>query len=203
MCVMPKPVFQHILPRNIYVQTTLMTQGVYYDVLGENPSVFQGDLERPVENITWGQAVDFCNKYSEAMGYQPVYFKTKKGDVKWDKKKRGYRLPTLVEWKYLARARKPTYYSGSSKLDRVGWYGLNSEGVTHPVGLKAPNDFGLYDMSGNVAEWCWDGPDLNSGLKYAMGGSWADMSEKCSLNSDAYAQYAHVGSVMVGLRVII
>jgi len=189
----------YIWTKDLYVHTTPITQEIYTEVLGKNPSVFQGDEMRPVENISWEEAIDFCNAYSEECQLAPVYFRTKKGVVKWDRKKVGYRLPTLVEWKYLARAGESTKFSGSSSLNKVGWYFDNSGGATASVAQKSPNAFGLYDMSGNVAEWCWDGPE--EGKKYALGGSWAQSADEC-MRSAHGTRYAHVPSSMVGLRVL-
>lgn len=75
--------------------------------------------------------------------------------IEWDEDANGYRLPTLEEWQYAAKGGQEFKYSGSDNLDEVGWYGDNSDKKTHPVAQKAPNGYGLYDMSGNVDEWCW------------------------------------------------
>ena len=138
-----------------------VTQEQYQTVMGVNPSHFTGDPvapSHPVEQVSWYDAVTFCNKLSEMEGRQKVY--TISGtDVRADFSANGYRLPTEAEWEYAARGgtlSKNYLYSGSDNLSQVAWYAFNSDDTTHSVGTRAPNELGLYDMSGNVWEWCWD-----------------------------------------------
>jgi formylglycine-generating enzyme required for sulfatase activity len=169
------------------ISVTEVTQGQYAAVMGKNPSEFQGDAARPVENVTWLDAVKYCNRLSEREGLSPCY-QIEGDQVKWPEglKCRGYRLPTEAEWEYAARADGTTAYSGSAEVDEVAWYDANSEKAPHPVGSKRGNAWGLHDFSGNVWEWVWDryssdyeklppvdptGPESGS-FWLSRGGSW-------------------------------
>ena len=138
---------------------TEITQGQYKTVMGENPSTFTGSDDLPVTNVSADSAVKFCNLLSKAAGFAPCYDE-KTG--KCDFTKNGFRLPTEAEWEYACRAGSRTpFNSGSTKadLDKAAWYLENSGGKTHPVARKQPNAWGLYDMHGNVIEFCYDGFD--------------------------------------------
>jgi formylglycine-generating enzyme required for sulfatase activity len=128
-----------------------VTQKEYQALMGNNPSHFKGD-NLPVEQVSWFDAAAYCNARSRKEGLSPAY--TINGEsVTWSRSANGYRLPTEAEWEYACRAGTTTpYYTGSS-ADAAGWH---SGDKTHPVGQKQPNPWGLYDMSGNVSEWCWD-----------------------------------------------
>lgn len=147
---------------DFYISSTEITQAQWVEVMGENPvaedSSYGVGEEYPVYLVSWTDAVAFCNAMSERDGLDPAYSGSGSG-LTCDFTSEGYRLPTEAEWEYAARggAESAGYlYAGSNDLDEVGWYSLNSDGASHPVGTKAPNELGIYDMSGNLWEWCWD-----------------------------------------------
>lgn len=150
-----------------------VTQGQYEKVMGNNPSTFKG-AKNPVETVSWEDAVSFCTKLSEVPEEKAA------GRV--------YRLPTEAEWEYACRAGSTTafgYGDSANSLGEYEWVAENSEKKTHPVGEKRPNRWGLYDMHGNVIEWCQDwyadypsdastdpkGPNGGS-CRVVRGGSW-------------------------------
>lgn len=151
-----------------------VTQDWFHEITGENPSTFRGD-KLPVETVSWKEAVQFCNALSVKTGLAPCYtFLEKRDHITFDPTANGYRLPTEAEWEYACKAGTDGIRYGD--LDKIAWYKENSENSPHPVGLKEPNAWGLYDMLGNVWEWCSDIYDeaLYGSYRVFRGGGWFD-----------------------------
>ena len=151
-----------VILTSYYIGRNEVTQAQWRDVMGKNPAYFKGD-DLPVEQVSWYDAVAYCNELSAKEGLTPCY-NTKGGNTSCDWTANGYRLPTEAEWEYAARGginSNGYKYSGSNDLDRVGSWHENSP-KTSPVGTKEPNELGINDMTGNVWEWCWDWYRQNS-----------------------------------------
>jgi formylglycine-generating enzyme required for sulfatase activity len=157
-----KPPHPVRITKPFYLGAHPVTQGQYQAVMGQNPSFFQGSDDLPVEGVSWLDAVRFCNELSEREERQPCY--QINGEKVTIVAGNGYRLPTEAEWEYACRAGSTAKYpfgDNEADLGEYAWFGGNSDGKTHPVGLKQPNRWGLYDMLGNVWEWCQDGYDAD------------------------------------------
>ena len=171
-----KPAHQVTLTQDYYIGQTEVTQELWQAVMGSNPSNYKGD-NRPVEMVSWNACQEFITKLNALTG-------------------RTFRLPTEAEWEFAARGgsfSKSYKYAGSDDIGDVAWYGYNSNDMTHYVATKSPNELGLYDMSGNVYEWCQDwygsysssaqtdptGPESSSNRVVYRGGSY-DNNAKCS-----------------------
>jgi formylglycine-generating enzyme required for sulfatase activity len=177
-----------------YMDQHEVTQEVYEKVIGSNPSRRKGP-KNPVEQVTWTAAVKFCNARSTQEGLTPCY------DLKtWacDFSANGYRLPTEAEWEYACRAGATNSYFFSDRPEELkgyAWFEVNSESKPHPVLQKKPNAWGLYDMAGNVWEWCNDfyatkyyrsspvdnprGP-AEGEKRVLRGGAWSSSAENCT-----------------------
>ena len=143
--------------RDIYMTRFPITQLQYWSLTDREPSHFQGSL-RPVDSISWFDAIEACNRYSLVMGYTPAYHVEEDGSVRWDQSANGYRLPTEAEWESAARADQNFYFSGSDDPHKVACFSENAK-ETCRVGSKEPNAAHLYDMTGNVWEWVFDAYD--------------------------------------------
>jgi formylglycine-generating enzyme required for sulfatase activity/tetratricopeptide (TPR) repeat protein len=175
------PQHEVVISRPFLLGVAPVTQTEWQAVMGANPSSHKGG-DRPVENVSWLDAVAFCNRLSEQVGLRPVY-RISGTDVAWDRAADGFRLPTEAEWEYACRA--GTTGARYGEIDAIAWYSANSGGETHPVRQMRPNAWGLHDMLGNVWEWVWDwkadyssgtvtdpvGPATGS-FRVPRGGSW-------------------------------
>ena len=187
------------ISRGFWMGQHAVTQQEYQAVVGNNPSYFTGDSNRPVEMVSWNDATNYCGDLTQqdlAAGRIPA------GS--------GYRLPTEAEREYACRAWTSTRFSygddpGYTNLTDYAWYSANSGGTTHPVGQKLPNPWGLVDMHGNVWEWCqdWYGPypggtvidpqgPATGANRVIRGGSWYDPPANCrSARRSSYPLYAN------------
>jgi len=151
-----------------------VTQGLYYEITGQKPSGFSS-TNKPVETVSWKDAVSFCNQLSIYAALNPCYgFNNGNETICFDSSANGFRLPTEAEWQFACQAgRSEIRYD---ELDKIAWYKENSGNTTHDVGLKTPNAFGIYDMLGNVWEWCSDIYDESVYGSYRIfrGGGWCD-----------------------------
>ncbi len=186
---------------NFYIGQTEVTQGLWKSIMGNNPSNFKKGDDYPVEKVSWADCIEFITKLNEKTGKE-------------------FRLPTEAEWEYAARGggnkSLGCKFSGNNNIDEVAWYKKNSNKQTHPVAQKAENELGIYDMTGNVCEWCSDlydiydsvpvpqinpqGPTSSDFSHVFRGGSW-DLEEKWEHISYRHANCSfNNGSKTIGFR---
>ena len=151
-----------------------VTQGLYHEITNQKPSEFTG-TNKPVETVSWKDAVIFCNKLSQQAGLIPCYiFNIENDNISFNSSANGFRLPSEAEWQFACQSgSKDIRYD---ELDEIAWYKDNAEDSTHEVGQKKPNSFGIYDMLGNVWEWCSDVYDetVYGSYRIFRGGGWCD-----------------------------
>jgi formylglycine-generating enzyme required for sulfatase activity len=198
-----KPAHLVTISRPFYMGKYEVTQEEYLQIMGNNPSWFKGP-KNPVELVSWDDAQEFCKKVSQLTG-------------------KTVRLPTEAQWEYACRAGTKTrfwtrFYSGDAAgdLDGVAWYEENSRGTTHPVGQKKPNAWDLYDLHGNVWEWCQDvygpykagavmdpeGPANGTRSRVLRGGAWSYYPGGCLPAYRVYDTPNH-GSYYFGFRIVL
>ena len=170
---------------DFYIGKYEVTQTQWQTIMGYNPSKFKGD-NLPVEMVSWEEAQAFISRLNARTG-------------------RNYRLPAEIEWEYAARggSKKRNYeYSGSNKIYDVAWFSKNSAKRTHTVGTKQPNELGIYDMSGNVAEWCLDLCYTNKRLRVLRGGSWRSIELYCRVSHN-YSGNPKMRNAYSGFRIVL
>ncbi len=202
---------------SFFIDKYELTQNEYQTFMGSNPSNFPLVMDGPVEEVSWFNSIEYCNRRSINEGLTPCYGYSSYGtnpatwpegwssdsnnhtNVSCNWTVNGYRLPTEAEWEFAARGGNETNnynYSGSNDLDIVAWYGDETGGSTHTVGTKIANELGIYDMSGNVWEWCWDIYDnypsgaqnnphgaASGSARVFRGGSWANDAYYCLVST--------------------
>ncbi|GAA0375001.1 formylglycine-generating enzyme family protein [Bacillus horti] len=156
-----------------------VTNELYYSII-QKTNIPNYESQAPVVDVSWNDAILFCNLLSQYSGLKECYsVSTDSESVVCNWEANGYRLPTEAEWQYACKAGTNGYRYG--ELNEIAWYQANSDSRVHEVGQKLPNEWGLYDMLGNVWEWCWDKYDAEVYGSYRIfrGGSWAEEARGC------------------------
>jgi len=188
-----------VLLKDFYIGKHLITQREWIAVMGENPSYFKGNINCPVENVSWKECQLFIKKLRKLTGKK-------------------YRLPSEAEWEFAAKGGNYSnnyIYSGDSSIIKIAWYDTNSAKKTHTVGAKRANELGIYDLSGNVWEWCQDTwhenykgapsrgkPWVQNGdknLRVVRGGSWLNDKEYCTITKRTDLNLG-IGDYITGFR---
>ena len=202
--------------KSFYMGKFTVTQREYLEVMGVNPSSFTGGWF-PVENVNWYDAIEYCNRLSKRHGFSLAYSITEDDTgriVTWNEKANGFRLPTEEEWEYACRAGTTTAFNTGNTITVSQANIKNLIGKTSIVGKYAPNAWGLYDMHGNVWEWCWDlykpapgmeernGPALTSANRVIRGGgfgSWEHAVRSARRDGDAWPDLKNYN---LGFRIV-
>jgi len=203
-----KPAHKVRITNEFWIGRTEVTQAQYEKIMGNNPSLYAGD-NSPVEQVSWKEAMEFCRKLTESekkAGSLPAGY--------------AYRLPTEAEWEYACRAGTTGDYSG--KVEDISWNGTNSKNSTQDVATKSPNPWGIYDMHGNVWEWCMDSCNygengvsndtfkegqvnpcsVKGDNKLLKGGSWCFDPKRCR-SSARYADSPDFKAADIGFRIVL
>jgi formylglycine-generating enzyme required for sulfatase activity len=197
------------LTRGFYMGRYEVTQGEYLSVIGSNPSYFTGDTNWPVEQVSWTEATNYCAQLTtreRTAGRLPAGW--------------AYRLPTEAEYEYASRAGSTNRFSygddpGYTQLGNYAWYSANSGSTTHAIGGKLPNRWGLYDMAGNVWEWCsdWYGTypggsvsdpfgSVSGSVRMHRGGNWNSGADECR-SANRHGDYPANRNLYLGFRVVL
>lgn len=187
---------------SFYISNIPVTQELYLKVMAENPSDNIG-IKNPVENVSWFDAILFCNKLSNLKNIPPYYNIEEDKVISHNELSKGYRLPTKKEWIFAAvcgNKKEQHIFSGSNDISEVGWFNSNSSLKTKSCGQKKTNSIGLYDMSGNIWEWT---ADKKKETVYVCGGSAKSAAEECEILQQGNFTYpANTKNPFIGFRLV-
>ncbi|MCP4800375.1 MAG: formylglycine-generating enzyme family protein, partial [bacterium] len=209
--------------RYIFMSQTEVTQESWLTIMGSSPSANAGCDSCPVEQVSWNDAIDYCNALSISEGLDPAYIIDGQ-EITWSQTANGYFLPTEAIWEYACRASTTTAFANGEitdlncadpVLDLIGWYCGNAENLTHQIANKSENSWNLFDMHGNVSEWCWDyyeygyyanspeddptGPETGT-ARVIRGGSYSDVA-RMSRSATRNSALPETVSSTTGLRI--